>query len=509
MEQSTICLSPAARAPRRRSVRAAWLGAAALGAEAAACLYDARVGINWTLLLVGLAGGVALLGDDARSAARRPLLLLAAAFGGAVAVSGDLPLQLALTIASLWSGAVALRVGGQLRQSAPLGLAALVATPWHALRRVLEESRHRLATGLHLAGQGRHALIARGGLLALPVLTAFFLLLGEADPTFAAWRRFLADAIARLAFFGPALLFAAVALAALGLFGLALHAPQPHAADPDAGRHRRATVSAIEQRIVLGAVVLLLGFFLGLRLGDLFDDPGGRSGSGVTLAEAVHRGFTELTLVATLSAALILALERRVASGGGLRGRALGLLLTGECLLLLVSAQLRLAAYETAYGYTQLRLCVGVYIAVLAFALLALAVELFGRIDRVRLARRAALAAAFAALALGYWNAAGWIVRENVARYARTGQIDVPYLVRGLGADGAAELVHALPGFAPRQRACVLRTLAEDYGASLGRSAPPPAWYEWSLRRAAARAALAGLDLQLPPQTPEAPDAAC
>ncbi len=511
MEQSTILIAagtPAPRVPWRQSSRAAWIGALALGAEAAAWLYDARIGLNWALLLVGLVAGVAILGKPRRNASRRPLLALAAAFGGAVAISGELPLQLALAVACLWTGAVALHVGGQL-PAGPLGFAALAATPWQALRHVLAESSRRFAAGMRSAGRGRGALIARGCLLALPVLSVFFALLGAADPLLGAWRRDLADGLARLSLVGPSMLFAAIAMAALGLFGLALQPPQPtHSEQREAGRGRPA-LAAVEQRIVLGAVVLLLAFFLGLRLAELFDNPGGRSGSGVTLAEAVHRGFTELTLVATLSAALILALERRVAAGGGLRGRALGLLLVGECLLLLVSAQLRLAAYEAAYGYTRLRLEVGVYIAVLAIALIALALELCGRIDRERLARRAALAAALAAVTLGYWNSSGWIVRANVGRYARSGRIDVRYLVRGLGADGAEELVHALPGFAPPDRACTLRALAAGYGATLGRGAPAPAWYEWSLRRATARRALAGLDLALLPPSSERPDAAC
>jgi len=319
----------------------------------------------------------------------------------------------------------------------------------------------------------------------------------------------LADAIARLSFVGPASMFAVVTVVALGVFGIALRTTQAESAAPAAEPPGRPALSALEQRIVLGAVVAVLGLFLALQASDLFANPGARYGSGVTLAEAIHRGFTELSLVATLSIALILGLERRVASGGRAPSRALGLVLVGECLLVLVSAHQRLAAYESAYGYTRLRLLVGVYIGLLAIALLALALELCRRFDRARLARRIALAAALAGLALGYWNHSAWMVRQNVARYARSGRIDLRYLVWGAGPDAVPELLRALPALAPDVRACALRSLASRYGDTLGPSAPVAPWYQWSLRRAAARTALARVDLDAQPQSPANADVGC
>ena len=422
--------------------------------------------------------------------------------------SGDLALQFGLALASLWAGAVALRLEAPPGSAAP-GFAALAAAPPQAARAVFEESRSRLADGVRLAGHGRRARVLRGAGLALPVVALFFALLGEADPTLGAWRAFLADSIAKLSFAGPAALFVAVGALSLGVFGSALHSARVVADAPQPSAPRGPMLCALEQRIVIGAVGALLGLFLALQASDLFGNPGARYGSGVTLAEAVHRGFTQLSLVATLSIALILALERRVAAGGGVPGRALSLVLVLECLLLLLSAHQRLAAYEAAYGYTRLRLLVGVYIGLTAAALLALARELWGRVDHARLARRVALATALAALALGYWNHSAWIVRQNVERYARSGRIDLPYLALSTGPDAVPELLHALPGFAPEARACTLRWLALRYGATLGPAAPAPAWYEWSLRHTAARAAFARVDLGAAAQAPVNADAHC
>ncbi|MBS0396093.1 MAG: hypothetical protein JSR54_15850, partial [Proteobacteria bacterium] len=71
------------------------------------------------------------------------------------------------------------------------------------------------------------------------------------------------------------------------------------------------------------------------------------------------------------------------------------------------------------------------------------------------------------------------------------------YLVYGAGPDALPELVHALPGLAPAEQACVRRLLAVRYARLAGD--PPLPWYAWSWRGTAARAALAGLDLTAPP----------
>ncbi|HUO80176.1 MAG TPA: DUF4173 domain-containing protein [Steroidobacteraceae bacterium] len=501
MTQSTLAdLAPprlrALRPPRPE--RLAWLGAAFVATLATLTLYDASPGLNWSVALWSLAAGFALL-DAYPLAERRALLALSAALAGVVAISANLGVQLPLALASAWVGAVAVLSDGV----APPGSRDLARAPWRASRRVLGEAGERLGDGIRSA-RGQDGLpVVRGSVLALVVVAAFFGLLAQADPTLAAWRAQLLAALGALSLFGRLAFFAGAAAVTLGLFGAALRAYRrtSRPAVADAGVSRPLT--PVDQGIVLGAVAALFALFLVLQLADLFGDPGGRLGSGVTYAEAVHRGFIEITLVVTLCALLVLVFDERTRPRRPGVGRALGLALTGECLLLLGSAAHRLALYAAAYGYTRLRLYVAAYIIVVAAALIALAVELATGVDRGRLTRRVALAALGAALVLGYWNHSAWIVGRNLERYARTGAVDVAYLATGGGLDGVPALAHALPGLDPPTRRCVLSLLAVSYGDRPG-AASQPAWYEWTLRGAEARAALAKLGLGAASGDPDA-----
>jgi len=502
MNQSTYAdVTPqplrALRPPRPTAL--AWLGALLVALLATLTVYDASPGLNWAVVSWSLAAGFALL-DAYPLAERRALLALSAALAGVVAVSANLGVQLPLALASAWVGAVAVLSDGV----APPGGLELSRAPWRASRRVLGEAGERLGEGVRGASGQRGLPIVRGSALAVPVVAAFFALLAEADPTLAAWRSQLIAAIRDLSLLGRIAFFACAATGALGLYGAALRAYRRIPRDAGSGAQVPRPLTPVDQGIVLGAVATLFALFLLLQVSYLFGNPGGQAGSGLSYAEAVHRGFVEITLVVTLCAALVLALERRTAPSHPWSGRALGLALTGECLLLLFSAAHRLALYAAAYGYTRLRLYVAAYIVVVACALLALAIELATRVDRARLTRRVALTALGAALVLGYWNHAAWIVDRNLERYARTGAVDLTYLTDGAGVDGLPALVHALPGLDARTQSCVLTALSSRYRRTFGPAAPRPAWYEWTLRGAAARAALAKLELADVPGGPDA-----
>jgi hypothetical protein len=83
------------------------------------------------------------------------------------------------------------------------------------------------------------------------------------------------------------------------------------------------------------------------------------------------------------------------------------------------------------------------------------------------------------------------VARQNIARYQRSGQLDVSYLVQGLGEDALPEVIRDLPVLAAPQ-AQMARALLEPLRATSAQ-ARTPRWYEWNLRRAEARAALASL----------------
>ena len=127
------------------------------------------------------------------------------------------------------------------------------------------------------------------------------------------------DVLPRLAFFGM-LFVARSGTAASRCGGDRLVA--------GSARPRRARGSDDTERlVVLGSIVGLFGVFLLLQLTYLFGNAPAVAGSGITFAEYARRGFNELTIVATLCALLLMALDRHAQRGsarGGGAPRGLG-----------------------------------------------------------------------------------------------------------------------------------------------------------------------------------------
>jgi hypothetical protein len=243
-----------------------------------------------------------------------------------------------------------------------------------------------------------------------------------------------------------------------------------------------------ERLIVLGAVVALFASFLLLQLSYLFGNTPARVGSGVTFSEYARRGFGELTAVATLCALLLVVLDRLAARGPRERWvRAAAVVMILEVHILLISALRRLWLYEAAYGFTALRLYAHVYMVAVAVLLCLLGWELARGLSPARLARRAAGVAALALLVVVFWNHEAWIVRENVARYLRTGQVDTLYL-SGLSPNAIPAIVESLPVL-PEPGAGALRE-AFRWRHSAGADTPTCRWFEWNLRRRQAAEAL-------------------
>jgi hypothetical protein len=107
--------------------------------------------------------------------------------------------------------------------------------------------------------------------------------------------------------------------------------------------------------------------------------------------------------------------------------------------VMLVSAFQRLVLYEAAYGFSRLRTYTHVFMFWLGGLLVVTAV-----LETLRRERAFALAAVLAALgfaaSLPLLNVDGFIVRQNVARAAQGGELDVPYLV-SLSTDAVPPLV--------------------------------------------------------------------
>jgi hypothetical protein len=467
-----------------------WSVAVTVAGLGTAVLFDAVPGLNWAIWTMAAAGGILFCARLGGSPARASLLIplgFAAGFGVAAAIK-TAPIAHAVIgggVAVLLAIAVLLAGNpGWERLTAAFMLSAPVAAP---LRSALEAIR-RAYELVDLVGTVRYRSPLRGALLALPVVGLFALILANADPVLTTLRDDLADALVRLEFVPRLLFFCGLFTAALGGCGIAVQG---------AGARTPATAAPVEtprladteRLVVLGSVVVLFTTFLLLQLSYIFGNAPVTRGSGVTFAEYARQGFAELTAVATLCTILLVVLDRWAVRGPReWWTHAVALVVVIEVEVLLLSALRRLWLYESAYGFTTVRLYAHAYMVGVALFLALLGWGLSSGLKPGWLARRGAAIAAVAMTVLLYWNHEAWIVRQNVGRFLRTDQLDTSYLVWGLSPNATPALVGSISQLPPPLASQVRDGLRQRYGRAA--SSAPCRWFEWNRGREHAVGAL-------------------
>ncbi len=465
-----------------------WIAAATVAGLGAWMLYDALPGLNWLLWTsAAVAGLVAFARRSGRS--RGSILTIGAApvvLAGAAAVTANPGIWVVICLAIVFFLAILMllttRASLQMITVPFVALAPLVALKTaaiHAMRRGIG------ATNLIRSTRAREWV--RGLAITLPVLLGFALLLAGADPIFAGWRNAVRDLIASWEFVPRVGFFAVLLVIVLGAYAHAAVA-QVSPSLP-AGKGPDRWLGSTERLMLLGGVAALFWLFLAVQVGYLFGNLPRIAASGVTFAEYARRGFGELSIVASASALLIVVSERY--GSGDERRRMLRVLtfaVIAAVFLLLGSAFRRVWLYEVAYGFTTARLYAQVYMGGVAAGLAALSLEVAGDFDASRLFRRVASAATVHFIALAYWNHEAWIARQNIDRFATTGQLDVAYLAKGLSMDAIPAIGERLSSLPEPVRAELRLAVRERYATREERLRK--AWFEWNLATRRAQRAI-------------------
>ncbi len=465
-----------------------WVTAAAVAGLGSWMLYDAMPGINWVLWTAAATAGLLLVLRRHGLPAPSVQLLGAAgvAIAGAAAVTASPQLSVLICLAIIFLLAM------QMLLSAGLSLRAVTArfaatAPVMAFRHAVPQAMRRAVEATDLIRSSRARAWVRGLIITLPVLIAFALLLAGADPLFAAGRDAIGNLFASWDFVPRVIFFVALLVVVLGAYGYAsVHratAPAVESRQPD------RWFGSTERTILLAGVAALFWLFLTVQLGYFFGNLPRIPASGMTFAEYVHRGFGELSVVASASALLIVISERYGNDDG--RARTLRLLtfaVIAAVLLLLISAFRRVWLYEAAYGFTTARLYVQVYLCAVAAGLALLWLEVASDFDAGRLFRRAAAAATLLFIALIYWNHEAWIARRNLDRYASTGKLDVAYLTQALSPDAIPALAERLPALPEPIQSEIRLAVQKRYAKSSG--GLRRRWFEWNLASSRAQRAL-------------------
>jgi hypothetical protein len=482
-----------------------WLAAIVVAAIGSWIMFDALPGVNWGIWTAAASLGLIYIARDRGTLDSSILLMVATATIGAIgaSITADELMNALICLGVMLFLALAMLLSvdpGLKRLSAPF----VISAPFVAGGTALAESFRRLVDLGGLLRSSRARETVRGIIITVPIVVVFALLLSNADPIFAGWRQALARIIETWSFIPRTIFFCALLTIVLGAYSFAARAPVPIAAPPSVPPANAAGgrwLGATERLILLSAVTALFWLFIAVQLSYLFGNVPSMPGSDLTLAEYAQQGFGELTIVATFSIILIIVSEQYGrANTHGNRLRALTIALLLAVLIILISAFNRVLLYEASFGFTVSRLYAQVYMIVLAFALFALAVEVLTVLDTRALFRRVFAVAVAAFMVLMFWNHQGWIASKNIDRYATTGKLDVPYLVRDLPPDAIPVIVSRLSALPDPNRTELRDAIVTRYQNS--RRLRPDRWFEWNYRRQQAREALARMGLPNPTAQP-------
>lgn len=440
------------------------LGALAVGVLAGVVLPYRELGLG-VFVVLAAAGGVLLAASRRR---RDPFTITCALLCLALAAVVVVRDAEWIAVLSLLVGAGLCAVGLVGGRTAPGFVLSLAAWPLSALRGLPWLGRTlRLVTG-----RGNGAALARTAVISLTGLLVFALLFASADALFAEW---VGAVVPDLGSEDLALrLFVTFFVGGVVLAGgyLALNPP----AVGDGERRPRPVAHRFEWLAPVLVVDAVFVLFLVAQATVIF---GGHDylerTTGLTYAEYVHQGFGQLTVATALTLLVVWAATRKApretpVDRAWIRG-SLGVLCAAT-LVVVASALYRMDVYQDAYGFTRLRLLVDVFEAWLGL----LVVGTIGAGVALRAAwlpRFGLLSGVVLLLGLAALNPDAWIARQNLDRYAESGEVDWTYLA-GLSDDALPVLRDELPAdLEPCAIDLATRTDPDDQD-----------WLEWNLGRA-------------------------
>jgi hypothetical protein len=384
------------------------------------------------------------------------------------------------------------RRAGVLRYAGALSLGALHA--WTAAALALVDavrSTPRVETG-RAAGWRNAAALARGLVIATPLVAVFGALFMSADAVFADWvtsvLRFDFERIA-----SHVVVFLILAWLSTGYlrgFLTGTELPPLRVLSRDGALlafvPKRPTLGITEVATALAAIDLLFLVFVIVQFRYLFGaDTLVQITPNLTYAQYARRGFFELVFAVVLVVPVLLAadwlLDRRIRRDAlvfrGLAGVQIGLVLA-----IAASALQRLRLYHASYGLTESRfyaMVLLIWIGAMLFWLAATVLR--GRRDSFAIGT---LASGLATVALLFVvNPDAVIARANVARMASADapvRFDVAYAT-SLSADAVPVLIDALPALPADVQCPLARHLLRRWPPDRGRSLRS---WSWSAARA-------------------------
>ncbi|MCX7921590.1 MAG: DUF4173 domain-containing protein [Clostridia bacterium] len=296
---------------------------------------------------------------------------------------------------------------------------------------------------------GKNATLKKvliGLVISIPLLLVITILLASADQVFANLVGDLPDVFTNIGLgevIAHTILILVITVFSFGyIFGL-LNPIQRY--DNPSHQKQGRDVRILDNVIIitiLSLINIIYVVFVMIQFSYLF---GGASlPDGFTYSEYARRGFFELNLVTLINFSILLSSINFTKKGSAAVNRAMQILhslVVANTLIMLLSAHLRMALYEEAYGYTHLRILTHAFMAFLFVLFIVTLIKIWN--EKISLLKAYIVIAVISYVIINYANVDVIIAKNNIERYYKTQQIDAAYL-SSLSYDAVPELTRLL-----------------------------------------------------------------
>lgn len=270
--------------------------------------------------------------------------------------------------------------------------------------------------------------IVLGLIIALPITLVFLSLFASADPLFASSISSLLGDLRIPTLVTHGILIGIITIGLTLLFAPAFWNTQEPSPTPTAETGLDFDLEAL---IVFGITNLVFLGFIVVQATSIFGGETHLTELGLTYAEYARQGFFQL-LFATLLVVGLMTLARAVTFRRFQEaGRFLQGALVLQTFLILASSWARLSAYESAYGFTELRVWSHAALLAIGITLLFLLVSLFVRMRHSVVFEGMITIGLATLIGLNIFNPDLFIATQNIARTEKETSIpyDIPYLL--------------------------------------------------------------------------------
>jgi len=206
----------------------------------------------------------------------------------------------------------------------------------------------------------------------------------------------------------------------------------------------RSSLDPIISITILSVINCVYLVFTSIQFAYIFGAVNNALPPDFTYAEYARRGFFELLMVTLINFSLLLSSLRLTRKDGKLVARSVQLLhsLLVICtIVILTSAYTRMSLYETAYGFTYLRVLTHSFMMLLGILFIIAFYKIWN--ERMSLLKPYIVVSIMAYLIINFVNIDVLITKNNLDRYLETGKLDTQYL-RNLSYDTIPQLVNLI-----------------------------------------------------------------